>query len=180
MTVRARIDSIYRNSRGTDNGISPAVSEWDLSLFLIERLAQASRGVIRGLPGRFVSSGVRIRSRRLLRLGRGVALGRDVKLLALSTDGIRLEDSVTVDDHAVLRGSGGIRRVGKGIYIGARTAIGERNFIHGGGGVTIGQDCLLGPDVILISENHVFARADVPIRQQGEVGAMSLTEYGSK
>jgi acetyltransferase-like isoleucine patch superfamily enzyme len=67
-----------------------------------------------------------------------------------------------------MRASGVIRNLGEGITIGSRTAIGLNNFIHGGGGVTIGDDCLLGPGVAVVSENHTFTDRAIPIRAQGE------------
>jgi maltose O-acetyltransferase len=33
--------------------------------------------------------------------------------------------------------------------------------------VEIGQDCLFGPNVVLMTTNHVFTDVNIPIRQQG-------------
>nr|UDH00760.1 acyltransferase [Rhodococcus opacus PD630] len=42
------------------------------------------------------------------------------------------------------------------------------NTVWGQGGVVIGRDCLLGPNVVIVSENHVYSDEDMPIRFQGE------------
>ncbi|MBY4036027.1 acyltransferase [Rhodococcus fascians] len=55
-----------------------------------------------------------------------------------------------------------------GITIGDRSAVGARNIILGQGGVRIGTDCLLGPNVTIVSENHIFKDRSISIRQQGE------------
>ncbi len=39
-------------------------------------------------------------------------------------------------------------------------------FLHQGG-LTIGDDCLISPNVTIIANNYNYQRLDVPIRQQG-------------
>ena len=51
--------------------------------------------------------------------------------------------------------------------VGDRCRIGFNNLIQANGGITLGDDVLLGPDVKIWSVNHVFARLDVPIWEQG-------------
>jgi maltose O-acetyltransferase len=53
------------------------------------------------------------------------------------------------------------------IRLGANVTVGVDNFIQAAGGVTIGDDTLLGPGVKIWSTNHVFADPDRPIRDQG-------------
>ncbi|WPU08585.1 acyltransferase [Pseudarthrobacter oxydans] len=60
-----------------------------------------------------------------------------------------------------------IREQGVGVEVGDDTSIGRSNIIWGQGGVKIGANCLLGPDVSIFSENHVYADPRVPIRLQG-------------
>ncbi|WP_460537801.1 acyltransferase [Humibacter ginsengiterrae] len=116
----------------------------------------------------FVAASARFRSKEMLILGKGVSIGEMAMVDATSVNGIRLGNAVTIDTGAVLRGSGVVRNLGNGIEIGDRTAIGAFNFLHGGGGIQIGADCLLGPHVQIFSENHVSADAHRPIRLQGE------------
>ena len=61
-----------------------------------------------------------------------------------------------------------IANPGTGVVIGAGTAVGMYNTVWGQGGVVIGRDCLLGPNVVIVSENHVYSDEDMPIRFQGE------------
>ncbi|MDM7887435.1 acyltransferase [Curtobacterium sp. RHCJP20] len=86
---------------------------------------------------------------------------------AFSRSGISLGENVTVGPNARLLASGVISEPGEHIRVGDRTAVGSGNLLWGQGGVTIGRDCLLGPNVTFISEDHVFDDADTPIRQQG-------------
>ncbi|MDY7540918.1 acyltransferase [Cryobacterium sp. 5B3] len=137
-------------------------------MFMVDKFMQKTRSVSTGSISGFRGERVKIRNRHQLVLGQGVSLGAGVSIRAMSKSGIVLNDFVTVDDFAILRASGVIRNLGEGIFIGARSSIGAFNFIHGGGGVRIGSDCLLGPYVSIYSENHKASRLDVPIREQGE------------
>jgi acetyltransferase-like isoleucine patch superfamily enzyme len=168
-SFRQTIDRAYARQRGLDSGVDPRVGTGQLLSFLMGKAVQRARAVLRGFPGTYLARGVRIRARSQLSLGDGVSVGPRVVIDALAVDGVRLGPRSTIDESAVLRGSGVIRNLGQGIRIGERTSIGAFNFIHGGGGVTIGDDCLLGPNVTVISENHDFSRDDIPIREQGEV-----------
>lgn len=54
---------------------------------------------------------------------------------------------------------------GRNISIGDDSSIGERSRILGK--VTIGQDVMMGEEVIVITQNHHFERLDIPMCQQG-------------
>ncbi|TXK17847.1 acyltransferase, partial [Homoserinibacter sp. GY 40078] len=120
------------------------------------------------MPHSYLGPRVSIANRRRLHLGHGTSIAADAVIDALSRDGVRLDDAVTVDRRAVIRATGSIRRIGVGVRIGRRSAVGVDCFIHGGGGVVIGRDVLLGPSVRIFSENHDFDSRDVPIIEQGE------------
>ena len=169
--VRERINASYVRSRGFDAGIDDRISDYDVLRFFLRKLAARLRGAARRLPQAFVDRDVVILNRSNLTVGRGVSIGRGVLIDALAENGVVLRDAATVDVKAIIRGSGGIRRVGRGVLVGERAAIGAYNFIHGGGGVEIGADVLLGPGVQIFSENHNFGRRDLPIIEQGETPA---------
>lgn len=166
--IRFFIDSRYRASRELDSGLDPALSSHMIVGLITEKLIQRARAIARGYSASYIAGSVRIRARGRLSLGKSTVLARNVTIDARCVDGISLGSATTVDVGAVLRGSGVLRKLGVGIKVGDRTAIGANNFLHGGGGITIGNDCLLGPNVTIVSENHVFGNASLPIRSQGE------------
>jgi acetyltransferase-like isoleucine patch superfamily enzyme len=53
------------------------------------------------------------------------------------------------------------------IRLGDRAQVGDGVFLQGGGGLTIGNDVLLGPGVKIWTQNHVFRDPEVPILDQG-------------
>lgn len=169
--MRQALDNLYRRTRGVDSGIDPALSSTVLAATLARRGVQLLSSAVRGFPGALISPNVRIRGRSYLSLGHQVVLNDFVTIDAVSKDGVRLHDRVTVDQYAVIRGSGVIRNLGTGVTIGARSAIGAFNVLLGQGGISIGEDCLLAPHVTVVSENHNFDDAAETIRTQGETRA---------
>ena len=41
-----------------------------------------------------------------------------------------------------------------------------------GGSITIGNDCMIGPNVVFRTSDHDFSRRDIPIRDQGHIAGM--------
>ncbi len=52
-----------------------------------------------------------------------------------------------------------------GISIGNNSGLGIRCRVRGP--LTIGNDVMMGPDVVILSGGHVFDRTDIPMRLQG-------------
>lgn len=169
MRLRQALDRLYRHSRSVESGLDPEVSTKQLLAFICRKACHGAVGIVRMREICLVAPSARIRSKRDLRLGRLVSIGERVEIDATSANGVQLGDSVTIDTGAVIRASGVLRNRGVGVVIGERSAVGAFNFLHGGGGIVIGRDCLLGPNVGVFSENHVIQDAGRPIREQGEV-----------
>lgn len=149
-------------------GFDSRLTSRDLAAWVGRKGVQKIRAMRHGHPSAYIGEGFRAKSSSKLALGAGVSIGANVTIDALSFLGVRLGDNSTIDDHAVLRGSGVVRHLGEGIDIGARSSIGAYNIVLGQGGVFIGDDCLFGPNVTVLSENHNFQDIARPIRTQGE------------
>lgn len=116
----------------------------------------------------FAGRRVRIEHGYSIRAGSGLILEDDVLLNALSADGITLGRNVTIARSAILVCTGVVARVGVGIRIGDNSAVGAQSFLGGQGGLTIGNDVIMGPGVRIFTENHIYADLQTPIRTQGE------------
>jgi acetyltransferase-like isoleucine patch superfamily enzyme len=145
--------------------------------FSFRKLIEALRGCAHGISyaGKvclhFRGRGVEVIFPRGLTVGKGVAFANGVRVEAFCRDGVKLGDNVTIGARTLLSGTGVIAEPGEFVRIGNRSAIGSNNIIWGQGGVTIGDDCLLGPNVVVISENHDSSSTHIPIRQQGSIRA---------
>jgi acetyltransferase-like isoleucine patch superfamily enzyme len=130
---------------------------------LILRLNVSSTGMV------FCGRRVVVQHGYQFKAGKNLILEDGVRINALSEDGISFGDNVTVASYSVLVCTGVIAKKGKGILIGNNSAIGSQSFLGGQGGIAIGNDVIMGPQVKIFSENHNFRDADTIIRKQGEL-----------
>lgn len=115
----------------------------------------------------FVGRHVVIRHAQYLSIGRTVTLGDYVTIDALSREGVILGDNVSIGAFTIIETTGILQRLGKGFSIGPNSNLGDYCFVGAAGGVRIGENVLIGQRVSFHSENHVFARTDLPIKAQG-------------
>jgi len=149
------------------------LTTFDIYLVLKDRLFQLLRGVLlkpfvksKGII--FLGSRTKILFKHKLRLGKNVIIDDNVFINAFSENGISLGNNVTITRDSILICTGGVRSKGTGISIGNNTGVNARAFIGGQGGVKIGDLVIIGPDVKIFSENHLFNDLIIPIKYQGE------------
>lgn len=97
-------------------------------------------------------------------LGRNVKIHGNTSLDASSSGALAIGDRVILDRYAYLNASRG------GVRIGAGTAINNFSVVNGTGGVEIGRNVLIGPNVQIISYQHNYRDRGLPIKQQGTTG----------
>lgn len=117
----------------------------------------------------------------------GIALGRGVRFFY--TSNISLGQFVKIGDHATLNATGKGRLVigknsgigafsrviistsfnnlGSHIHLGENVGIGEFAYLGGGGGLEIGDDCIVGQYFSCHPENHNYDDPQILIREQG-------------
>jgi acetyltransferase-like isoleucine patch superfamily enzyme len=115
----------------------------------------------------FVGGAVTIRCKGLISFGRRVSIADHVFIDALSSDGIRLGDNVSIGKATKIECTGNIRFLGKGLEVEDNVGLGADNFYGCAGGIRIGDGTIVGNYVSFHAENHIYSRIDVPIRLQG-------------
>ena len=115
----------------------------------------------------FIGRNVKVRHGYLLSAGKNLILEDNVSINALSAEGITLGDHVSIARDSILFATGVIAHKGKGIQIGDRTGISARAYFAGQGGISIGKDVIMGPNVQIFSENHNFSDLNLTIKEQG-------------
>jgi acetyltransferase-like isoleucine patch superfamily enzyme len=113
-----------------------------------------------------VGHNVTLRHKGKISVGQSVILEDYVFIDALSQKGVVLGDNVTIARHSTLQCTGVIQEIGSGIRIGNNSALGAYSFLGGQGGITIGDNVIMGPKVNIFSENHEFRDPDILIKQQ--------------
>lgn len=115
----------------------------------------------------FVGKNTKIKVAGKITLNKGVNIGDNVVIDALSRDGIKIGNNVRIGDYSRILSSGTIKKLGKGVEIGNNCGIGEYSFFGAAGGIKIGNDVIMGQNVRFHSENHNYQNLSVPIRLQG-------------
>ncbi len=115
----------------------------------------------------FVGSNVKVRHGYQFSAGKNLILEDNVSINALSSMGIILGDDVSIARDSILFCTGIVAQKGTGITIGSRTGISARAYLAGQGGIYIGNDVIMGPNVQIFSENHNFSNLGLTIKEQG-------------
>ncbi len=153
--------------------LDPALTTADVVSILWRRGWAYARGwwwrwrVAEARGALFVGRRVQIFHPRYLHLGRSVTIEDDVRIDALSQEGVWLGDNVSVGRFTMIEATGLLSKLGKGVRIGANSNLGDYNYVGGAGGVTIGENVLIGQFVSFHPQNHVFADPERPIKEQG-------------
>ena len=168
------IEKLIRKLKGNPNyKWESTYSERDLLSVTKVRFAQVIRGLwlrlfLKKCTGLlFIGSNVKVRHGYQLRAGKNLILEDNVSINALSIKGIILGDQVSIARDSILFCTGIIAQKGTGITIGDRTGISARAYFAGQGGITIGSDVIMGPNVQIFSENHNYADMALLIKEQG-------------
>lgn len=100
-------------------------------------------------------------------IGKWVKLGDYCHLSGLSKDGLYIGDKTGIGAHSHIVVSTSFNNLGESIYIGDNVGIGEFAYLGGGGGLIIGDDCIIGQYFSCHPENHNFNDNTKAIRLQG-------------
>lgn len=115
----------------------------------------------------FIGKNVKLKCKRNIAF-KGTTLIEDgVKIDALSKGGIEIGENFSIGRNSIIECTGVLRELGEKLTIGKNVGIAANAFISMRGPVTIGNDCIFGPNVKIHAENHIFDKIDIPIRMQG-------------
>ena len=115
----------------------------------------------------FIGKGVRIRGQRSAHFGKAVQIGDGVQITAWGKKGLSIGDYSWIGSYSFLKVSFSLNDIGKFITIGKNVGIGEYAHLGGAGGLSIGDDCIIGPYLSCHPENHRFLDTKELIRLQG-------------
>ncbi len=114
----------------------------------------------------FAGKNITLLHKKNISVGRSVIIEDFVLMDALSQNGIVLGNNVTIAKFTSIQCTGVIHELGTGVTIGDNSAVGAYSFLGGQGGITIGNNVIMGPKVNIFSENHGFDDLSLLIRLQ--------------
>lgn len=132
------------------------------------RLFQVIRGFVRlhRFPI-FIGKGVSIKGKSFLKVGNGTTLDNNVDIDAFSKNGVVLGNNVKIGANTIICGSGSLKVSGKGLKMGNNSSVGEYSYFGSAGGISVGDDVMMGQNVRFHAQNHHFNELDKNIRDQG-------------
>ncbi|BAV06886.1 Acetyltransferase (isoleucine patch superfamily) [Filimonas lacunae] len=144
----------------------------DILVFFSMQVKAWLRGckvVGRGRNPKNIMLGCAVRFHYIRRIGWGrfVKLGDHVTLSALGRQGIQLGNNVGIGAFSRLVVATSCNNIGHAITIGNNVGIGEYAYLGGAGGLTIGDDCIVGQYFSCHPENHHCDDTAALIRNQG-------------
>lgn len=141
---------------------------------IMQRAMMLIRGLLRLKAKIFVGCGVRIRGRNFLKFGRFTTLCDHVYIDAVSEHGVAIGDRTKIGAYTQIGCTNHFATIGKGVTIGKDCGIGQFSFIGAAGGVTIGDNVVMGQYVSFHAQQHLFDDPAKLIREQG-VTAKGIT-----
>jgi acetyltransferase-like isoleucine patch superfamily enzyme len=132
-------------------------------------LLRGSRLWLRGRAsgGAMLGAGVRFQHLGRIRFGKWLKVGEHVRFSGLGTGGLVMGDSVSIGAFSQIIVSTSLAEPGQYIKLGHRVGIGEFAYLGGGGGLSIGDDCIIGQYFSCHPENHLHSDYKDLIRLQG-------------
>lgn len=124
--------------------------------------------------------------RGLLRIQKLVFLGNSVSLIGINSSDIgryctferhcvidgygkrplKVGDRTKIGAYSIISTTSHLSKLGIGLSIGCDCGVSEYCYFGSSGGITIGNDVIMGQYVSFHSENHGFSDANIPIRLQ--------------
>lgn len=125
------------------------------------------RGFLIGRPGAYIGPKVRIRPRRGVRVARGATIAEGCRIDGYGRIGVHLQERSRLGAYSRVAVTSHRTRLGSGFIMGRDSGCGEYCYFGSAGGITIGNDVIMGQFVSFHSQNHVHSDASTPIRLQG-------------
>ncbi|MDD5433089.1 MAG: acyltransferase [Candidatus Pacebacteria bacterium] len=121
---------------------------------------------------------------RKIKIGKNIYIGPRVKLKAIDGGSIIIGDNCEINECTKIFSGGGkiiieencmindyvqIGAMEADITIHSNSSINSFCFISSRGSLTIGSNVAIGPQVVIITDNHKFSDKNIPIKHQGDI-----------
>lgn len=169
MTLRKLINNIVSKIKGEPFVLDCNIPIGYLFSFFSQKAFCLFIGMVklRRIGKSFVHLTSKIKCVSKIRTGKNLSVDRWCYINALSINGIKLGNNVSIGKNTTIECSGTMKNLGKGLIVGENVGLGTHGFFGCAGGIEIGDNTIFGNYVSLHSENHNFTDNSQPIRLQG-------------
>ena len=154
-------------SFGKKYEIDNAVPDRLLMSVLYKRGIMMLRGFFRTGKQVFLGRRVKLNNSRTINFGKNCTLENNVTIDGYSSEKVSFGSNVKIGSYSKILVTSHLQKLGKGLVMGNNCSIGDYSFLGCAGGITVGNDVIMGQYVSFHSENHNFSDKNVLIREQG-------------
>jgi len=171
MAVRTLVEYLVQK-RNPHFRLDASLDNRMLLSFMAAQTGALARGLMACVYGRspkwmLRGKGVSFSHVHNIQWGRFLKLGDHVHISALGKHHIRFGNNVGIGALGRIIISTSLNNLGSHISIGNNVGIGEFAYLGGGGGLEIGDNCIIGQYFSCHPENHRFGAEDLLIKDQG-------------
>lgn len=115
----------------------------------------------------FIGKRVKLKYKSNILCGNNLVINDYVEIRAENNKSVVIGDSVVIGKYSIIKCTGRYKHSVPHITIGDNFACGDFCFFGCAGGVTIGDNVIMGQNVRFHAQNHNFDNINIPIREQG-------------
>ena len=142
--------------------------------FLFQRLIMLIRGYLKFGRKIFIGKNCKVRNTRGIITGNNITFDDYVNIDGFAKEKVILGDNVKIGKYSIISCTSHMSKYGKGIKIGNNSSCGQFCEFGAAGGITIGNDVIMGGYISFHSENHNYDNPKLLIREQG-VSSIGIT-----
>ena len=146
-----------------------------LLAFLLERGKMLLRGIIRFRRFCFLGRGVILKCKKRIKIGKFVTIHDYTHIDASSFRGIVIEDYCAIGENSFIR-SGNLASQDGYFIMRKGSSCNFNCFLGATGGLDIGKNVLIGPNVTILTEKHYYNNMSANIKDQGISKAPVIVE----
>ena len=155
------------NKSGKNYEIDSRIPNLLIFYTLSNRLLMLIRGFLKTGKKVYVGSNTKIYNSKNIAFGHSVTIGRLCVIDAFSSEKIVLGNCTKIGCFSTITSTSHFSKYGKGLKMGDNSAIGDYTHFGASGGITIGNDVIMGSYISFHSENHNYENVGKLIREQG-------------
>jgi acetyltransferase-like isoleucine patch superfamily enzyme len=155
------------NKSGKSYTIDHEIPNSLIILMLSKRFLMLLRGIVKIQKKVYVGSDTSFYNKRNISFGKSVTIDKCCRIDAYAKQKIVLGDCVKIGAYSNLSSTSHLSKYGIGLTMGNNSAIGDFAQFGAAGGISIGNDVIMGSYISFHSENHNFSDPTTLIRDQG-------------
>ena len=157
------------NSYGRDYQIDHDIPNSFFRRILFQRFFMLLRGMLFYGKKVFLGRNVRLLNKKNIHIGTNSTIGKHSLVDGYAKSKVSIGNNSKIGPYSEVRCTSHFSKYGKGFTMGDNSATGKFVFLGSAGGITIGNDVLIGEYSSFHSENHNYSDPSKLIREQGVV-----------